>query len=127
MSSDNPLEGGVKAEFVTGPDGPESVEGRSAKHYKVKLSLTSSHPDLSRVVYKLDPSTYYDAVRESTDSSRNFEVELTSYGNYPVQVEALIGKRSVRTKTSLIDLLDASYSRTDDGRILQALKDIREH
>ncbi|SOD03737.1 hypothetical protein SAMN05216486_11718 [bacterium JGI 053] len=119
------VQGRVRAELVGG-DEPETQTGGRLKHYKVRLFVDTQNPEVQNVTYKLDP-TYYDPVRESRDADRNFEVSLSTYGDYPVTVEAQVGGEIVRYTAPLLALLRESHGNTTSEAIRAALEDIAKH
>ena len=127
MSSDKNFETRVKGKVCAELVAPEPLAaGSSLRHYKIRLFLETSNPQVERVIYKLDP-TYYDPVRESLDASNKFAVETTTYGDYPVVVEAQVGGQLIRTRAQLTELLRERHADTQDHMIADALSYIAEH
>jgi hypothetical protein len=122
---DGKVKGRIRAEFVGG-DEPIAQLGERLNHYQVRVFLETQNPDIERVTYKLDP-TYYDPVRESVDRSRNYEVSLTTYGDYPVTVEVQVGSEIVRQTTPLLELLQETHRQSHSPRIQDALREIATH
>lgn len=124
---DQRVQGKIRAEIVLDQNRkPVSLPGDNLKHYKLRLYLETNNPAVQSVTYKLDP-TYYDPVRESTDASDRFLIELTTYGDYPVTVDAHVEGEIVRTVVPLSQLLQETYENTTDPEILNALNEIKSH
>ena|ERR671918_2774141 len=117
--------GRLRAELLGG-ENPSTQKGDKLTHYGVRLYLQTENPDVQRVIYKLDP-TYYDPVRESGDAEDNFGVSLTTYGDYPVTVEAQVGGEIVRRTASLSELLHETHGESNNPKIVRALQEIESH
>lgn len=102
---------------------PIAIPVEGMKNYKIRLRVETKDPKIERVVYRLDP-TYYDPVRETEDSTNNFEIETTTYGDYPVVVDVQVGNEIVRQEVLLSELLKESYLGGADEKIDDAIKDI---
>jgi transcription initiation factor IIF auxiliary subunit len=121
------IQGRVRAEFILDKDNnPEFIKGQARRHYKMKLIMETQNPDVQQVIYKLDP-TYYDPIRESSDGNNNFEVELTSYGDYPVTVDAYVGSETVRKVVPLSDLLSETHGEAGNANIKEAIEEIKKY
>ena len=124
---DQRVGGQVRAEIVLDENGkPISSQGTSRTHYKINLYLDTPNPDVQAVTYKLDP-TYYDPVRESTDASAKFRIELTTYGDYPVTVDAQVGTEIVRKVVGLSELLGLTYGAEASPAVQAALENIKKN
>ncbi len=121
------VQGDVHAEIVLDEnENPVTLPGKKFNHYKVRLYLETQNPEVQSVTYRLDP-TYYDPVRESTDVDGKFNVELTTYGDYPVTVDAQIGGEIVRKVVPLFKLLQEEYGASASPEIKSALEEIKAH
>jgi transcription initiation factor IIF auxiliary subunit len=124
---DQKVRGNVRAKFVLDEnDNPVAVRGKRLDHYKVRLYLETENPAVESVTYKLDP-TYNDPVRESSDPSKQFGIELTTYGDYPVTVDAQVGGEIAREVVPLSKLLEDSHQESESPAIKVALEDIAAH
>lgn len=124
---DERVRGKIRAEIVLDQNKkPVSLPGANLNHYKLRLYVETNNPAVQSVTYKLDP-TYYDPVRESTDPSKQFLIELTTYGDYPVTVDAQVGGEIVRKVVPLSQLLQETYENSTDPEILNVLNEIRSH
>ena len=124
---DRRVQGKIRAEIALDQNKkPVSLPGKTLNHYKVRLYLETNNPAVQSVTYKLDP-TYYDPVRESNDSSQQFLIELTTYGDYPVTVDAQVDGEIVRKVVPLSQLLEETYENSTDPDILNALNAIKSH
>jgi hypothetical protein len=118
------VRGRVRAEMILDENNdPVSVKSPSHDHYKVRLFLETNNPDIQSVTYKLDP-TYYDPVRESSNLAEQFGIELTTYGDYPVTVDAQVGNEIVRNVVPLSKLLKETYEHSKSPEIQVALNKI---
>ena len=87
------------------------------KHYRLLLSVRGTSNDTYAVTYQLDDS-YRDPVRESIDRSNDFQLALTSYGDFVVQAK-------VRSKSGTLMLarrLSAALSEGHEGSMSGPLK-----
>ncbi len=118
----------VTARFQIGPQqGPIYKAGKKHKHFKISLGLDHPNPEVSSVIYELDP-TYYDPIRETDDSQSGFKTDITSYGDYTVKVKALKGKDVIAHNFKLSDLLKKGHKDSlDDPTIKEALDYIKQH
>lgn len=94
----------LRAEFVVDPTGePMAVPGKTATHYKIRLFVEGAPASTTRVTYTLHES-YRQPVRDVPFGVKDFEEQITSYGNYTV-------KATVRTREGVrllsIDLAEA--------------------
>lgn len=116
----------LKATFVTNEKGePEFIESNGVKHYKIKLALDEVPEDAYAVTYELDDS-YYDPIRENHDPSSGFTEELTSYGDYNVNVKvrSRMGTRMMRS--SLAEALEFGYRDQPSAAVRSAIEVIRK-
>src|SRR6185295_7516279 len=91
---DEKVKGRVRAEIVLDENqNPGYLKGKSLNHYKVRIYTQTQNPDVGGVTYRLD-SSYYDPVRESLNANRDFEIFLTTYGDYPITVDAQVGSET---------------------------------
>ena len=121
--------GNISARFDLDKTGSPIYEtdSKGRRHYHIRLRLDSDNPELSNVTYKLH-SSYYDPVRESDDREGGFAEELTSYGDYPVQVEAQVGSRLFTNRFMLSDLLEEGHGDAlNDQAITDAIKTIKKY
>jgi hypothetical protein len=118
--------GKIAARFKLDKDGkPRYLISGGLKNYLIDLYVESASPDLGSVTYKLDNS-YYDPIRESDNRDNSFMEEITSYGDYPVLVEAQLGRRLVAEKINLSSLLEEGHKGAQDKpEILAAINDIK--
>jgi transcription initiation factor IIF auxiliary subunit len=117
----------VRAELVLDKNNkPVFVPVGSLRHYKVKLHLDTKNPEVERVVYRLDP-TYFDPVREASDPENGFEIETTTYGDYPFVVDVQLGDETIRQELYLSDLLEEAYAKVKSSEIKRALKEIEDN
>jgi hypothetical protein len=124
---DRKVRGAVRAEMILDEKNePVRIKGDSLDHYKVRLFLDTQNPEVESVTYNLDP-TYYDPVRESRDPDSQFSIELTTYGDYPVTVDAQVGNEIVREVKPLAELLEQTHQETASPEIESALKYIAAH
>lgn len=124
---DQKVKGAIRAKLVLNDkDDPVALPGKSHTHYKVRLSLETENPAVENVTYKLDP-TYYDPVRESSDAKDHFGIELTTYGDYPVTVDAQVGSEIVRKVVPLSELLEETHQESTSEKVRSALAEIAAH
>jgi pYEATS domain-containing protein involved in immunity len=124
---DQKVGGSVRAEMVLDEKNePVQIKGDSLNHYRIRLFLDTPNPDVESVTYNLDP-TYYDPVRESTDRDSQFGVEITTYGDYPVTVDAQVRGEIVREVVPLAKLLKQAYEDSTTPEISSALSYIAKH
>lgn len=103
------------------------AEPSGKKNYFIDLYLESENPDLANVTYKLD-SSYYDPIRESADKATAFKEEITSYGDYPVVVEAQVGRHLLAEKIKLSSLLEVGHKESrDKPEIFDAINTIKKY
>lgn len=119
------VQGNVAAELVLGTGGnPVFRETASKRHYSVRLRLVSEKSEsVKRVIYGLDPS-YYNSVREATDRERDFEIEITTYGDYSFSVEVYLDGEVARQTFILSRLLRETHRDSENPQIQKALEDI---
>ena len=121
------VNGKIRAQFILdSADHPEFTQTGSRKHYRVKLELLTENAQVRMVVYKLHPS-YYDPLRESTDRTNHFAVEITTYGDYDFTVEVIVGTEVARQMLKLSALLEEFHQPVQNEAIQQALEDIRSN
>lgn len=121
------VKGKVEAHLVLDANNhPEFIESGSRKHYKMSLQLMTANAEVRLVVFKLDP-TYYNTLRESTDSSNHFAVDMTSYGDYNFIVEVTVGTEVARQEFRLSALLEEFHQPVENEQVQQALNDIKTH
>src|SRR3972149_5832917 len=120
------LGGKAIARFKLDPSGqPVFVEGEGGtKHYVFDLSLPPVTPEVSIVTYRLHP-TYYDPVRESEDPVTHFQEQITSFGDYRLNIEAAVGGRLLAERVNLSERLrEGRRSGPTSPGIAQAIETI---
>jgi hypothetical protein len=121
------VKGEVQAQLVLDANNhPEFIESGSRKHYKIRLQLITANTDVRLVVFKLDPS-YYNTLRESTDPSNNYAVDITTYGDYNFIVEVTVGTEVARQEFRLSALLEKFHQPVENAEIQQALDYITQN
>ena len=86
------------AQFVLDEEGePTAIDRDGVKHYYIDLKVVGAPEDAFAANYKLDES-YYDPERESRNRD-GFIERITSFGDYPVQVQ-------LRTRTNVATIAD---------------------
>jgi hypothetical protein len=120
--------GTVNASFLLDDKGnPLFTVGPSGNcHYKISLNVVTENPEVVNVIYKLHP-TYYDPIRESSDRESNFQVIITSYGDYDLAVDVQAAGKLVTHTATLFDLLSESHKDSANPAIKEALEWIRGH
>lgn len=124
-----PIEGqdpNIRAEFILDPlMKPEFLEGRTKKHYKIKLLVDNVPLETHQILYELHP-TYQNPIREGS-RDKDFEVDITSYGDYELKVQ-VPDARSVRMlRVRLSEALAKSYVSGATPAISAALDDIKRY
>ena len=89
-------------------------------NYDIRLFIENAPPETEKVVYELH-ETYIEPVNEVTDKSNNFELEITSYGDYVVNIEIHAGKIS-ELNVWLTQALKNFYGKNDDDKISRAIE-----
>jgi hypothetical protein len=122
----------LQAQFVLDSKGkPEFVQGKTKKHYKIRLSLDNTPPGSESVTYSLLDDTYYDPVREvfRDTGGESFEEIITSYGDFDIVAEVSGTARPVYSKLSdaLVRTFDEYSSDSDKEAIELALNDIKKY
>ena len=80
------------------------------RHYTIELSLESPiAPEIDTVTYYLDDETYRDPVAVSNDRANEFTAEISSYGDFEVEVTVQIGKHAYKQRAWLSSLLEAGH------------------
>lgn len=122
------VDGHVTAQFVLDEkQHPIFTQRGGFKHYRILLRTVTNNPAIKRVVYKLDQS-YYDPIREATDPGNNFEIEISSYGDYYFNVvvhaqDGIIARQGLL----LSEVLSETQQPAQNPQITQALMDINNN
>jgi len=114
----------IKAEFILDKEG--KPKGRSSEQYAIRLSVENTPKDTHAVTYYLH-SSYYDPVREVRDQASHFCEELTSYGDFDIQVKVRTRDHSILTKRSLYEALAESHGQSSEPTIKEALQNIHDN
>lgn len=96
------------------------------KHFGIMLFIRNAPKDVHAVTYELH-ETYVDPVREVSRDVPNFELEITSYGDY--EINAKIRQRDYATFISrcLSDALCETYENSSNPDIQNAINYIKEN
>jgi hypothetical protein len=117
----------IKAVFVTDAKGePEYIESGGVKHFKIQLALEDTPADAYAVTYELHDS-YYDAIRENHDRDEGFRENLTSYGDYDIQVKVRTRGGPRLLRSSLADALQQGHADGHSQAVEQAIAVIKAH
>ena len=95
------------------------------RHYNITLH-TKAPSGTESVLYTLDP-TYFDPVREVQRSERpDFAEEITSYGDYEIQIATSGSSHNLPNREWLSDALRRGHASelTSNPAILGAIEDI---
>jgi pYEATS domain-containing protein involved in immunity len=112
------------AQFELDADGkPQAIDRGGTKHYRIVLKVAGAPEDAYAVNYKLHES-YYDPERESRDSDAGFAERITSFGDYPVQVQLRTRKNVVPISEQLSSALQRGYRGVTTPEIIAAISDI---
>ncbi len=102
---------------------PQAIERDGMKHYQIVLKMAGAPADAYAVNYKLH-ETYYDPERESRDPD-GFTERITSYGDYPVQVQLRTRKNVATLAVPLSRALQRGHQGESSAAIMEAIADIR--
>ena len=117
----------IKAVFVTDDKGePEYIESGGVKHFKIQLAMEDTPTDAYAVTYELHES-YYDAIRENHHRDEGFREELTSYGDYDIQVKVRSRQGTSILRTSLADALQQGHTEGSTPAVAKAIAMIKAH
>lgn len=112
------------AHFVLdGRNRPQMEEAGKTKHYSIVLSVSNAPSDTYAVNYGLH-ETYYDPNRESRDSKSGFAQEITSYGDFVVQVKLRTKGRVQTLAARLAQALRRGHGPTASAAIDAAIEAI---
>ncbi len=115
----------ILAEFITDSNGaPESLQGKSRKHYRMRLFMQGLAKDTSRVTYKLD-DTYLEPVRYVPMGVPRFEEEITAYSTYPVMAMVNRGERVEVVTRDLAAALEEAHGSAATPPVRSAIDEIR--
>ncbi len=101
---------------------PQYVEVDGRTHYWIRLSVSGAPEDARAVTYELD-ETFRQPTRESDDRSRDFAVDITSYGDFRVRA-SFAGGEHAPLRASLATLLAAEHGFDQERSIRWALASI---
>jgi hypothetical protein len=106
----------------------EDEEGNELRHYYIFVSLEAPKATVEQVTYNLLDETYEDPVAESDDPNDNFRTDITSYGDYPIRIEAQTGARVYVQKAKLSELLkDGHPDWNTHPKIREGIEFIENH
>jgi hypothetical protein len=121
MTADTPRPK-LHAEFVMADGHVEGVDG----NYRIKLTVTGAPAKTHAVTYYLH-ETYYDAIREVRNRKTNYAENITSYGDYEVQVKIRTPTQPYVVKRTLLDALRERHGESTNPSIQKALRDLAEN
>lgn len=95
---------------------PRFIEGRTKRHFRVKLAVENLPPGTASVLVELDPS-FHDPVREIVvdKGAVTADLAITSFGDFPVTVR-LPGRREPLVRTWLGRALELNHG--SEGELL---------
>ncbi len=102
---------------------PQAIERDGMKHYHIVLRIAGAPDDAYAVNYKLHES-YYDPERESR-SPDGFAEHITSFGDYPVNVELRTRKNVAMMAEELSRALLRGHHEQQSPAIMDAISDIQ--
>jgi hypothetical protein len=127
--------GRLRAMFSLDDKGrPRFVRGDRLKHYFIQLKVDDLDDSVESVTLQLDPS-YHDPIREvfrDQKSSAPFSEEITSYGNFKIEI-CTPGAPSWSSRISARSWLSEALRKGIEGAagdkqaIQSALNDIESH
>ena len=125
--SDN-VKGQLKARFRLDADGQPLYEDDDdgLRHYTIDLTLESpAAPDIDSVTYYMDDETYWDPVAVSNDRDNDFTEEISSYGDFEVEVTVQMRKHAYKQRAWLSSLLEAGHAGDTSPAIREAINRIK--
>lgn len=107
-------------------ENPFFKQGKKYKHYKVTIYIQSPPSETFAVTYELHES-YSNPAREVFDKKTNFELTLTSYGDYSINAKLREKSYNRFITRGLFEALNDNYKQTNNRHIMQGLMDIKNH
>jgi len=122
------VKGELGARFRLDPDGNPLYEDDDdgLRHYTIDLSLVSPMAqEIDSVTYFMDDETYWDPEAVSNDRDNDFTEEISSYGDFEVEVTVQIGKNAYKQRAWLSTLLEAGHKADSSPAIRNAINRLK--